>query len=137
VKGKKLALLLSVLALIFFGTPCSFADACSNISTRKLKDTTILNADMVTAGAVPSLPGLSPDIARQLPAFCRVALKAAPSTDSDIEIEVWMPVSGWNGKFLGRGNGGYAGIISYQEMAMGVIGGGGRQYARAALDYRR
>jgi hypothetical protein len=29
---------------------------------------------------------------KQLPAFCRVAATLTPSTDSDIRIEVWMPV---------------------------------------------
>ena len=30
-----------------------------------------------------------------------------PSADSDIKIEVWLPTSGWNGKFQGVGNGEY------------------------------
>jgi len=34
----------------------------------------------------------------RLPAFCRVAVTATPSTDSDIKIEVWLPANGWNGK---------------------------------------
>ena len=32
-----------------------------------------------------------------------------PSIDSHIEFEVWLPASGWNGKYLGVGNGGFAG----------------------------
>jgi feruloyl esterase len=40
-----------------------------------------------------------------LPPFCRVFLKLSPSADSDIGAEIWLPASGWNGKFLaGRGS---------------------------------
>src|SRR5688572_29801055 len=48
-----------------------------------------------------------------LPAFCRVAATLQPSSDSDIKIEVWMPAAGWNGKFEGVGNGGWAGTIPF------------------------
>ena len=48
-----------------------------------------------------------------VPAFCRVTGVSKPSPDSNIEFEVWMPSSGWNGKFHGVGNGGFAGSISY------------------------
>ena len=34
-----------------------------------------------------------------------------PSSDSDIKIEVWLPASGWNGKLLAVGNGGWNGTI--------------------------
>ena len=49
----------------------------------------------------------------KLPAFCRVAATLAPTPDSDIKIEVWLPASGWNGKLLAVGNGGWAGSINY------------------------
>lgn len=51
-----------------------------------------------------------------LPPFCRVAILAKPSTDSAIQIEVWLPLKGWNGKLLGEGNGGFAGSIPYREL---------------------
>ena len=38
-----------------------------------------------------------------MPAFCRVALVLRPSADSGIKVEVWMPASGWNGKFQAQG----------------------------------
>ena len=47
-----------------------------------------------------------------MPAFCRVAATLKPTSDSDIKMEVWMPESGWNGKFQAVGNGGWAGAIS-------------------------
>ena len=47
---------------------------------------------------------------RTLPAFCRVAATLTPTSDSDIKVEVWLPASGWNGKFQAVGNGGWAGV---------------------------
>ena len=46
---------------------------------------------------------------KQLPAFCRVAATLRPSSDSDIKIEVWMPLADWNSKFQAVGNGGLRG----------------------------
>ena len=60
---------------------------------------------------------------KSLPAFCRVEVTGKPSADSDIKIEVWMPASGWNGRFQGQGNGGFAGDIAYVNMAMAVLHG--------------
>jgi len=37
--------------------------------------------------------------------FCRVLASAKPTSDSDIRIEVWLPVAGWNGELRGYGNG--------------------------------
>jgi len=54
---------------------------------------------------------------KELPAFCRVALTFKPAPDSDIKVEIWMPVSGWNGRFLGVGNGGWGGEINYNSLA--------------------
>jgi feruloyl esterase len=49
-----------------------------------------------------------------LPAFCRVQGVIRPSNDSHIEFEVWLPMSAWNGRYLGVGNGGAAGSIPYE-----------------------
>ena len=66
-----------------------------------------------------------------LPAFCRVAMTLAPSSDSDIRIEVWLPDSStWNGKFEAVGNGGWAGTISYPAMAAALAAG----YATTSTD---
>lgn len=43
--------------------------------------------------------------------FCGVTDTLRPSNDSEIRIE-GMLLAGWNGKFQGVGNGGYAGTIS-------------------------
>src|SRR5439155_4168181 len=67
---------------------------------------------------------------RSLPAYCLVTAALKPSNDSDIRIEVWMPASGWNGKFQGDGNGGWAGSISYPALATALAAG----YATASTD---
>ncbi|MGD0631139.1 MAG: tannase/feruloyl esterase family alpha/beta hydrolase, partial [Terracidiphilus sp.] len=64
------------------------------------------------------------------PAFCRVVLLATPTADSAIPIEVWMPAKGWNGRFRGQGNGGFAGSIDYAGLAVAVTEG----YASGATD---
>jgi feruloyl esterase len=78
-----------------------------------LPDTTITVAAVVPAGAFDP-PGATPPIDT---AACRVAGIIAPTSDSSIAFEVWMPTSGWNGKFLSAGEGGYAGAINYGGIA--------------------
>jgi feruloyl esterase len=46
-----------------------------------------------------------------------VVVVLAPSADSHIEAEIWLPTTAWNGKFQAVGNGGWAGAISYGAMA--------------------
>jgi feruloyl esterase len=95
------------------------ATACAALSRLTMPATTITLAQIVDAGAFvppsqPVPPPLSaggapcpPDrpIYSELPAFCRVAATLRPSSDSDIKIEVWLPATGWNGKFQAVGNG--------------------------------
>jgi feruloyl esterase len=61
-----------------------------------------------------------------LPPFCRVAAVTKPA----VKFEVWLPLSNWNGKFQGVGNGANAGSISYGEMATALK----RGYAAASTD---
>lgn len=65
-----------------------------------------------------------------IPAFCRVSITLAPSSDSDIKMEVWLPASGWNGKFVGVANMNTGGSILYQNMVTPLLEG----YAAAAND---
>src|SRR5438552_64108 len=87
--------------------------ACDALAKLTLPNTTITSAQLVAAGqftppgANAAPPGNATPFAN-LPAFCRVAATLTPSTDSDIKIEIWMPAAGWNGKFLGVGNGGWS-----------------------------
>jgi feruloyl esterase len=65
-----------------------------------------------------------------LPAFCRVMLTLRPSIDSEIKVEVWLPGSGWNGRYQAIGQGGMAGSIPYAAMAQALRSG----YATSGTD---
>jgi feruloyl esterase len=58
-----------------------------------------------------------------LPAFCRVAATLKPSPSSDIHMEMWMPIAGWNGSFRGTSPNGLGGVINYNAMAVGLTDG--------------
>src|SRR5438105_4713780 len=87
--------------------------SCESLATLALPDTTISIAAVVPAGAFDP-PGAAPSIDT---AACRVAGSIKPTSDSNIQFEVWMPLSAWNGKFLSAGEGGYAGAINYGGIA--------------------
>ncbi len=79
---------------------------------------TVTEASVVPAGSFSAPTGVAYDIPSP---FCRVQATLRPSPDSDIKVEVWLPEgAAWNGRFLGTGNGGYAGAISYGALANGV-----------------
>lgn len=111
-------------------------EACEEIAQLALPETKIVSAQSVAAGAFSPPEAVSDylrgeaSLYKQLPAFCRVIADAKPSADSDIRIEVWMPASGWNGKFRGQGNGGFAGEIDYHGLGVAIAQG----YASAATD---
>jgi hypothetical protein len=109
------------------GALSACAASCESLSTLTLPETTITTAESVPAGTFAPPYG---NAVRELPAFCRVTGVIAPTSDSNIRFEIWLPVSGWNSKFLGVGNGGFAGSISYE-----ALGGDLRRgYATAATD---
>jgi len=58
-----------------------------------------------------------------LPSFCRVAATLKPSPASDIRIEMWMPVAGWNGHFRGTSPNGLGGVVNYNAMGVGLADG--------------
>src|ERR1700681_4388567 len=109
---------------------------CEQLAQLALPNTKITSAQTIAAGAFsppaaasPWLIG-NPSLYKQLPAFCRVTSDDKPTSDSDIKIEVWMPASGWNGKFRGQGNGGFAGEMDYRALGLAVAQG----YVSAATD---
>jgi feruloyl esterase len=119
--------------VLFAAPPAAGATSCENLVSLTLPDTTIIAAQSVAAGAFtpPKPPALPiPASYKELPAFCRVAASVRPTNDSDIKFEVWMPAAGWNGRFVGVGNGGYSGEIWYWAMAAPLA----RGYATASTD---
>ena len=120
-----------MLALFVVLAAPSFAATCESLTTLKLPDTTITSAQPVAAGAfIPPGSTAPPASAKNLPAFCRVMATLKPAPDSDIKIEIWLPLTGWNGKYRGQGNGGFAGTITYPGMAVAIAEG----YATASTD---
>jgi len=112
------------------------ASPCDSLARLNLANTTITDARIVAPGAF-RLPrgGPRPSVEifsayNRLPAFCRVQATSTPTPDSHIEIEVWLPATNWNGRYLGVGNGGYAGSISYPRLGEAVNAG----YAGASTD---
>jgi len=107
------------MALIFaaFAVDQAAAAPCESLASLKLAKATITAAQSIPAGTYTAPNG---EVFANMPAFCRVAVTLTPTRDSNIGIEVWMPASGWNGRFEGVGNGGYAGSIPYGALAPGV-----------------
>src|SRR6185503_21161832 len=115
--------------------------SCEKLASLALPNTTITSAQLVPAGPfTPPAPqgppggpvapnaqgrggaaggrgGGPPAPQIVLPAHCRVQVVLKPSSDSHIEMEVWLPAENWNGKFQAVGNGGWAGTISYPALA--------------------
>jgi len=109
---------------------------CERLAQLALPNTKITSAQTIAAGAFSPPPAGSPwligdpSFYKHLPAFCRVTADDKPTPDSDIKIEVWMPASGWNGKFRGQGNGGFAGEMDYRALGLAILQG----YASASTD---
>ena len=110
-------------------------DACEKLASAKMAGATITLAQTVGAGKFVGPPdpfggAEASTIYKALPAFCRITAEAKPTSDSDIKIEVWLPVSGWNGKLQGIGNGGFAGLIDFAQLGTSVSKG----YAATGTD---
>ena len=93
---------------------------------------------MPTGGFTPPGGAAAPAFAT-LPSFCRVMAALRPTSDSDIRIEVWLPLpraegtpgqNAWNGKLQSVGNGAWAGTLPYPAMATALATG----YAAAGTD---
>jgi hypothetical protein len=111
------------------------SDSCERLARLELPNAKITMATVVAAGTFegPRQAFTGADLSafyKKLPAFCRVVAHARPSADSDIPIEVWMPLNGWNGKLVGLSNGGFAGQIGYDGLGAAIA----RGYAAAATD---
>ena len=88
--------------------PTRAADCAALLHTR-LPDTTLTIAQSAPGGRFIPPYGRAVE---KVPTFCRVAGVIRSTSDSYIRFEVWLPIDGWNGKFLSVGNGGFAGSIN-------------------------
>jgi feruloyl esterase len=95
----------------------AFAASCEELKSLKLPDTT------VTVALINAANG-------DLPAYCQVFATLRPTADSDIKIQVWMPVAAWNGKYQAVGNGGWSGDINIHALEAALR----RGYATSSTD---
>ena len=124
------------LALLAWGLTANPAAAaasaadCAALRGKAPAETEITSATLQQAGPFVIPPELGPATTVQLAAICRVQGVLRPTPDSAIAFEVWLPAEGWNGRFMGVGNGGCAGSIGYASLVAAVQGG----YAVASTD---
>ena len=130
-----LAVFTVMAATLLCATNAAAATPCENLISVNLTNAKVDAAQMIAAGSFVQ-PGRGggarggANLFANLPAFCRVTATLVPTSDSDIKVEVWLPVSDWNGKFEVVGNGGWAGTIPYPALAAALAAG----YATAGTD---
>jgi feruloyl esterase len=148
--------MLASLGAVLLAAAAAGATPCESLRTVSLPQTTIVTAATVEAGpfvqpaaAPPAARGAAPagvpaagrgaapagrggaPAAQSIPRHCRVTMVLRPSSDSNINSELWMPTENWNGKLMMMGNGGFAGSIQgYGDMQVALRLG----YAAAATD---
>jgi len=112
------------------------ADSCAALASAAIENVTIDSAVLQPEGAPIEGANIAdasgqPAPVSGLPAFCRVIGSAQPEAGSRIGFEVWLPSDGdWEGRFIGGNNGGFAGYISYVDLAAAIRAG----YASASTD---
>lgn len=132
---RSMLLLLAILAVA--ALPVAGA-SCDSLTKLTIPHVTITSAEAVAAGAfAPPAAGKGgrgkggANPYADLPAFCRVLAVSRPTSDSEINIEVWLPAgAAWNGKLEANGNGGWNGNISAATLAEGLR----RGYATTMTD---
>jgi feruloyl esterase len=91
---------------------------CESLASVPLPgNTTITTAETLPGGTL-SLTAIGRTFnLTGMPPFCRVNGVTKPGPNSNINWEVWMPASGWNGRFEQIGGGGIDGSISLTSVA--------------------
>jgi feruloyl esterase len=110
-------LLISLFGTSLFPRPVAAQQSCESLAGLRLPHATIAAATSVAATA-------------SIPAHCAVQAVTRPTSDSEIKFEVWLPSSGWNGKYEQVGNGGWAGSVPTGSLAEPVR----RGFAAAGTD---
>jgi len=112
----------TLVALLAVSREATAADTCEHLRNLTLP------ADAKVTETRTVSPNTKPFLAPR--AFCRVFVTIAPTTDSDIKVEVWLPLHDWNRKFQAVGNGDAAGVLSYDAMIEAIR----RGYATSSTD---
>jgi feruloyl esterase len=119
---------------LFIAASAQAQQSCESLASIKIPNVTITSAKSLDKGwELPVQEGFistKAGIKVTVP-FCRVEAFSAPSSDSHIGIEVWLPLAaGWNGKFYAVGNPGFIG-----SLARGALAGNVQQgWATASTD---
>jgi len=136
---QRLVVILCLILLAAFAlvpAPAAAQQSCDSLTSLKIPNATITTATAINPPPdlvipIPAGPiGPGTDLHVAVP-FCRVVAFSAPTSDSHIAFEVWLPVTArWNGKFEAIGNGGFIGQIGYGALAAAL----NRGYATAGTD---
>lgn len=128
----KLTALVAAVGLLFVASSAAAA-TCDSLKTISIPTVTITTAEVVKPAPPAQGRGGGGGAAAQppLPEYCRVVLVLKPSADSNINAELWLPTTTWNGKFMAVGNGGFGGSIQGLNEMRNVIRLG---YATAGND---
>ncbi len=83
------------------------AVACESLTALDLPNAKVTAAQTIATGSYQPEDARSP--IEKLPPFCRVHVVVRPQ----INVEIWLPLSNWNGKLMGTTPGGTLGSINY------------------------
>jgi feruloyl esterase len=113
------ALLAAVLVVPTAAPRAQAPSACAALVGLALPDATIMSAVEITAPFTTSTAaGSSSPVTVTGPfPFCRIQAVLTPTSDSEIQTDVWVPRADlWNGKLLAVGNGALSGSIWHTSM---------------------
>lgn len=127
----------AVLALLSIATPTIASIGCQpeNFHPPAVKGLQILNID---ANEVDNhtrfslAPGTSPADGKLYTInFCNITVTYEhPGWNDEVHVNIWLPLSGWNGRMLAVGGGGYSASYGFVYLAQGV----GKGFACIATD---
>ncbi|SMD24521.1 tannase/feruloyl esterase family alpha/beta hydrolase [Kibdelosporangium aridum] len=106
------ALVALVSATVMVSTPAA-ASAAPNCAVGKLNvpgtEVLSITAGEKPGGTVEYPPGLPIPPVTNVPRYCAVTVTLThPGVGDKVTVKVWLPVSGWTGRFQGVGGGGYS-----------------------------
>jgi feruloyl esterase len=117
----------SVIRCIAGGLLCAFAAWLLTSGDAAVRVDAAGSCEGLTALALPATTITAAKIEAE---SCRVVATLKPSSDSDIKMELWMPVSNWNGRYQAVGNGAFNGNINTGAMTTALA----RGYAVSSTD---
>jgi feruloyl esterase len=110
----------------------SAQQGCEALTDIRLDHAKVISVKSVEPGPPKQAPGTPfkvPDVS--VPRHCEVTGVSHPTSDSEIDFTLWLPPKeAWNGKYMQRGSGGWAGSIQ----PMVLVGPLARGYAVSATD---